>query len=240
MRNATRSALGAVLVVAAVLAVAVAAYAGAGALQGTLAISPTSSGHYGDEFTITPSMNTTAFPGDTVDIQYLAADNTWVKYGESLSIEDTTDPDPVSGITTITPLAFVLDESLSYPAVVRAYFVPHNSAEGTTASNPVWIRMKKNTHTAVKITGDFHIMHATTNEYLGTVAPVSGIGSIKVTVKRLATGATKSYIIATDESGIGTFNFKPAKAGRYRISEKFLGNQFGVASATAAKTVTVK
>ena len=239
MRNATRTAVIAVSAVAAVLAVAVAAYAGAGALRGAISVTP-SGGHYGDELTIAPSINTTALPGDNVDIQYLAADSTWQKYGESLSVEDTISPDPTTGMATITPLAFVLDESLTYPAVIRAVVTPKNSAEGTCATDPAWITMTKNTSTSVKITGPSSVVHGKAAEILGTVVPVSGIGSIKLTVKRLPAGATTSYTVATDESGIGTFSFKRSIKGSYRITEKFLGNKFGPASGVAAKTIVVK
>jgi hypothetical protein len=240
MRNATKTAVVVVSAIAAVLAVTIAAYAGAGTLQGTLTVSPSGGGHYGDELTIAPSMNTTGYPGDTVDLQYLAADNTWQKYGESLSIEDTTDPDPVSGLTTIGPLAFVVDGSLDYPAVVRAYFKPKAGAEGTAVSDPVWIRMYKNARTSMLVSGASVAKAGISYEYLGTVAPVSGIGTVRVTVKRLSNGFTKTYLVETDESGIATFNFKQRIKGRYRISEKFLGNQFGAASGTSVKTIVVK
>jgi hypothetical protein len=240
MRNATKTAVVAVSAIAAVLAVAIAAYAGAGTLRGTLTASPSGSGHYGDELTISPSMNTTGYPGDTVDLQYLAADNTWQKYGESLSLEETTDPNPVTGLTTIGPLQFVLDGSLDYPAVVRAVFVPKASAEGTCASDPIWIRAYKNARTSTFVSGPSVVKANVNAEYLGTVAPVSGAGKMRVTVQRLPSGAKQTYTVETDESGIAAFNFKHGLKGRYRIWMKFLGNQFGAASSTGVKTLTVK
>jgi hypothetical protein len=239
MRNATKTAVVAVSAIAAVLAVTIAAYAGAGTLQGTLTVSPSGGGHYGDELTISPSMNTTGYPGDTVDLQYLAADNTWQKYGESLSLEETTDPNPATGLTTIGPLAFVLDGSLDYPAVVRAVFVPKASAEGTCASDPIWIRMYKNPRTHVLVSGPNTVKSRVAAVYSGAVTPVSGVGKVRVTVKRLSNGSTKTYLVETDESGIATFSFKQIAKGRYRIYEKFIGNRFGGSSDTGVKTVTV-
>lgn len=239
MRNATRTALVAVSAVAAVFAVAVAAYAGAGTLQGTLSVSP-SGGHYGDEITISPSMNTTAYPGDAVDIQYLAADNTWQKYGEGLSVEDTTSPSLESGLTTIGPLSFIVDESLSYPAVLRAYFTPKDSAEGTAASSPVWLKLYKNTRTVVKIAAPASATHGRRYVFTGSVLPISGVGTISATVKRVSSTYTYRYRRATDDSGIATFNFTPKIAGRYVITEKFLGNRFGVPSAVATRIIVVK
>lgn len=240
MRNATKVTVVVASAIAAVLAVAIAAYAGAGTLQGTLTVSP-AGGHFGDELTIAPSMNTTGYPGDTVDLQYLAADNTWQKYGESLSLEDTTDPNPVTGRTTVGPLAFIIDDSLQYPAVLRAVFKPKSSAEGTCASDPVWLRMYKNMHTTVAITGPSAALVGKSYTITGRITPVSGIGKIRVTVKRLVPGAhaaTKN--IGTDDSGIGTFTFKRTLKGRYLITEKFLGNQFGAASGVATKIIVVK
>jgi hypothetical protein len=239
MRNVTKTAVVAVSAIAAVLAVAVAAYAGAGTLQGTLKIAP-SGGHYGDELTIAPSMNTTAFPGDTVEIQYLAADNTWTSYGEKLSVEETTSPDATSQMTTIGPLALILDGSLDYPAVVRAIFTPKNSAEGTTASDPVWITMTRNTRTKVAIDAPKTAKRRKAYVVESTVLPVSGIGAVRVKVKRLSTGATRSMTVQTDDSGIASFTFKQSAKGRYLITEKFLGNRFGAASSTAAKIIVVK
>jgi hypothetical protein len=239
MRNVTKTAVVAVSAIAAVLAVAVAAYAGAGTLQGTLKIAP-SGGHYGDELTIAPSMNTTAFPGDTVEIQYLAADNTWTSYGEALSFEETTEPDPVSGLTTVGPLAFVVDGSLDYPAVIRAYFKPKKSATGTATSDPVWITMTRNTRTKVAISAPKTVRRGKAHTVESIVLPVSGIGSVRVKVKRLSTGATKTMTVKTDESGIASFTFKQSAKGRYVITEKFLGNRFGAASNTATKIIVVK
>lgn len=239
MRIATKTAVVAVSAFAAILAVAVTAYAAAGTLRGTLTVSP-SGGHYGDELTITPSMNTTAYPGDMVDIEYLAADNTWQKHGESLSIEDTASPDPVSGETTIGPLAFILDESLQYPAVVRAYFVPKASAEGTAVSDPKWVRLYRNARTKVNINSYKTALRGKNYVIESTVQPVSGIGTVSVKVTRLSSGSTKNFKITTDESGIAQFNFKQSAKGRYSITQKFLGNTYGAASGSSTKTIIVK
>lgn len=240
MRNATKTTVVVVSALAAVLAVAIAAYAGAGTLQGTLTVSP-AGGHFGDELTIAPSMNTTGYPGDTVDLEYLADDNTWQKYGESLSIEDTTAPNPVTGRTTIGPLSFIIDDSLQYPAILRAVFKPKSSAEGTCASDPVWIRMYRNTQTKVTIAAPRTARAGKSYVTTSTITPVSGIGTIRVTVKRLVAGShSVTYNIVTEDSGIGTFTFKRGLKGRYRITEKFLGNQFGAASGVTTKFIVVK
>jgi len=239
MRNATKTAVVTVSALAAVLALAVAAYAGAGTLQGTLKASP-SAGHYDDEITITPSMNTTGYPGDTIDIQYLDENNTWQTYGEALSLEDTTSPDAVSGLPAIGPLAFIVDGSLQYPAVIRAYFVPKASAEGTAASDPVWIRMIKNAHTKVIVTAPKSVTHGKTSVLTSKVTPVSGVGTISVKVKRLPHGPAKSYSVKTDDAGIASFTFVRSIKGRYSITEKFLGNRFGAASGSTIKTIVVK
>ena len=239
MRNLTKTAVVVVSAFAAVLLVAVAAFAGTATLQGTLTVSP-SGGHFGDELTIAPSMNTTGYPGDVVDIQYLADDNTWQKYGESLSLEDTTDPDPVSGRTTIGPLAFIVDDSLTYPAVLRAVFMPKNSAEGTCASDPVWLRVYQYTHTTVNMSGPSKASPGRHYTITGTVSPLSGVGTVRVTLRKLVKGApTLRYDILTDDEGVALYTFARPK-GRYLVTERFLGNQFGAASGVASKIIVVK
>jgi hypothetical protein len=240
MRNATKTAVIGVSALAAALAVAVAAYAGAGTLRGTLTVTPVAGGHYGDELAIAPSLNTTACPGDVVELDYLAADNTWQQYGENLSVEDTAEPDPVSGLTTIGPLAFIVDDSLPYPAVLRAYFKPKASAEGTCVSDPIWIRLQKNAATKVAITAPKTATRNKSYVVTSQVTPVSGIGSIRVAVKRVSNGTTQRFTITTDESGAASFSFKRSAKGTYRITEKFAGNQFGGASGTSSKTIVVK
>ena len=238
MRNATKTAILAVCALAAVLAMAVAAYAGVATFQGSLSVTPLT-GHYGDELTISPSMTKIGYPGDSVDLQYLASDNTWVKYGESLSVEETTQPDAATGKTVIGPLSFIVDESLQYPAVVRAVFTAKKSAEGTCASDPVWVRVDRNPSTRVSISAPASVTRGKSQVVTGTVEPVSGVGTVRVTIKR--GGVTvKTLDVLTDDAGIAVFSFKQSVKGRYSISEKFLGNQFGAASGTSSKTIVVK
>jgi len=239
MRTATKTAVVTVSALAAVLAITVAAYAGTATLQGTLKVSP-SGGHYDDEITMTPSMNATAYPGDIVDIEYLTSKNTWEKYGESLSVEDTVGPDAVSGLTTVGPLAFVIDGSLQYPAVVRAHFTPKDSAQGTEVSDPVWVRMIKNTRTKVILSAPKTVTHGKQYAIASRVTPNSGVGRISVKVKRLPSGTPRVYTIETDESGLATFTFIRSNKGRYSITQKFLGNRFGAASPSVTKTIVVK
>lgn len=241
MRNATKTAVVAVSAIAAVLAVSVAAFAATATLSGTLTVTPLGGGHYGDELTIMPSMNTTAVPGDIVTIQYLDYGNNWMPVGEGLSVEDTMAPDAVSGLTTIGPLAYLIDEELpSYPAIIRAVFIPKSASKGTAVSSPVWIRMSKNLRTKMSISGPGKVTHGKNYTFESRVTPVSGIGTVKVTVERLSNHSKKVYNVETDSTGITQFNFKQNIKGRYRISERFLGNRFGAASSTAIKTIVVK
>lgn len=239
MRNATRTAVVAVLALAAVLTVAVATAAAVWTLQGTVTAVP-GAAHYGDEIVITPSQNTTALPGDTVDLQYLAADNTWQKYGESLSVEDTASVDASTGLAAIGPLNFIVDDSLQYPAVIRAHFIPKDTTEGEAYSDPIWIRLIKNMHTKTVISAPSVFVHGKTYNISTAVLPDSGAGAVKVTVKQLGGRYNKAFTLITDDQGNGHFTTKLVTKGKYLITERFLGNQFGAASGIAAKIITVK
>jgi hypothetical protein len=68
--------------------------------------------------------------------------------------------------------------------------------------------------------------------------PDAGIGNVRVTVAK--SGVSKSFKVPTDDSGYVRQGVKLTKAGRYKVSVKWLGNSFGAASKTVTKYIVIR
>ncbi len=191
------------------------------------------SGTYGTDVVLQPSVTTQTVPGDKFDIQqYDLGTQTWEKYGEGLTVEDT---------GTIDPLYILVDESLAYPAIFRSVFLPKFSGNTTAAvSDPVVVMMRQHARTAVTISAPKVAARNKTFAVSCTVRPDSGVGKVFMRVRSPQGKVIRSARLTTDEFGYATTTFRATKPGRYTIEMQWLGNRFGVASAVAAKSVQVR
>jgi hypothetical protein len=215
------------LVVAAALAVPA-----FGEVMCTLTATP-NTGTYGTDVVLQPAVTTQTVPGDQFSIQvYDLTSAAWVKYGEGLTVEDT---------ATVDPQSILIDDSVSYPAIFRTVFLPKSSKNTTAAvSDPIVVAMRRNLKTAVVISAPKTMSRNKAYTVGATVKPDSGAGKVAVRIKNPKGRVVKSLTLTTDELGYVETTFKASSAGRYRIEMKWLGNQFGVPSATASAVVTVR
>lgn len=184
--------------------------------------------HYGEEVALQPSIDTTALPGDKVNIQ--SFDGTqWVTWGEPLRVEET---------GTISPVYFVADATTPFPAQFRAVYIPAatKSADGTSAAATVslarWAATRVVINTQPRI--DRGVRPVTLN-----VVHDCGVGKVDVRIYRRHRLVTK-FVVTTDELGFGSHLVSFAKRGTYRIKARFLGNAYGAASTLAVRTVRVR
>ncbi len=216
--------IGAIAVtVAAVLAVP--AFA---AVMCTLTATPTT-GRYGTEVSVMPSVDTTVKPGDRFQLQTLE-DDEWFDYAEAHSVEETGE---------VLPVSLVLNGEFTYPAQVRAVYTSKNAS---ATSEPVTLNIVKNSRTAVVITAPKVVSRSRSFTVIAQVAPDSGVGIIRVDRARVGinSGIPADYTITTDDQGLATTTMRFTQKGTYVISMRFLGNQFGAASAVARKTIVVR
>ncbi len=203
----------------------------------TLSVTP-KRGVYGTEVTIQPSITGTVTVGDKIDLYVLDADDDWVKYGEGQMVEAN---EETGAAPVIEPLFIHLDESLTYPAVMRAQYIPKTGS--SYVSEPFTLRITKNTRTQVKISAPAAVRCNADFTSVLEVVPNSGIGRVRLTIKKIAgpgTAFTRTVTLTTDEEGGVEYTTKLPAAGRYSMTAKFLGNTFGVPSANAVRTITVR
>ncbi len=219
------------------LVLAVAAVASAATRVG-FAVSPNKA-RYGAEVTMTPSIDATAYPGDKFEIEVFTEAGAWEKWGEGLAVEETMTPG-TSGIVHAEPLTILLDESLRYPAILRAVYVPKSSSVAPAASDPAVLRLIRNGATKVKPKVPHSARRNKAFYISAAVLPLSGPGRVKVSIKRVGSKSTHSRTMVTDSEGSATSKVTLKTAGRYTITFKFMSNAFGGASKSVKKYITVK
>jgi hypothetical protein len=235
MGGKTRAAL--LAAAALTLVVAVAAVASAATRVG-FTVSP-GRAHYGEEVTMTPSIDATAYPGDKFEIQVFTEMGAWEKWGEGLAVEETITPD-VSGLAFAEPLTVLLDQSLEYPAILRAVYLPKSSSVATAASDPAVLRLTRNGATKLTAAAPKTAQKGKAFTISAQVLPLSGPGAVKVTVKRIGSSSRQNRVVQTDDEGYAEGTLTLKTAGRYTITFKFAGNIFGGPSNTVTKRVVVK
>jgi hypothetical protein len=113
----------------------------------------------------------------------------------------------------------------------------------TAVTEPVQLSALKYLGTRVKMTGAKSVKARKTYKVAVQVSPECGEGIVKVNRYKRSGGRwvfVKSHLIETDEVGAGTLMLKPGARGKFLLRAKFLGNQFGVASATSTKSYVVR
>lgn len=225
MLGKSRTAVIGVIAVAIVAALAVPAF---GAVVLTLTASP-STGRYGTEVSLTPSVDTTVTPGGKFQLQVLE-DDEWVDYTEAQSVEETGE---------VLPISLLLNGELTYPAKLRAVYV---GKDASATSEPVTLGIVKNTRTTLAITAPKVVARNRSFAVSAQVLPDSGVGTIRVDRARVGvnSGIPADYTITTDDQGFATTTMRFTQKGTYVVSMRFVGNQFGASSAVAKKTIVVK
>ena len=215
-------------------------------------------GSYGDEIVLQPaSMSSIELPNDKIHFQAYVSNVTsqsvpvgmqWVDFRdfEDIQLEDTNTVLPFVYNLGIDDAVILGDGTVYYPRppyLIRAEYKPAGSSTSpATSTSPAsyseteTVSAEKNTLTKVTFSTSGKIKHAGTT-FRFQVSPNCGVGRIKVTVKK-GTRTTATYTVTTDEDGATSAKLKlGTKTGTYKVFAKFLGNSWGVASATAAKNV---
>ncbi len=234
MRVRTRSVWMAVMVLVCALGVAATVVA-SDAL--TVSVTP-KRGVYGTEVTVQPGIAGTVTVGDKIELYTLDANDAWVKYGEGQLVEAN---EETGAAPVIEPFYLHLDESLTYPAVLRATYIPKVGAPYN--SEPFTLRIIKNTRTRVRISAPAAVKRGANFTTLFEVTPNSGTGRVRVTIRKAAgpgPAFTRTVTLTTDQEGGTEYTTKLPTAGRYTVSAKFLGSSFGAPSPTATRLVTVR
>jgi hypothetical protein len=217
----------------------------------TVSLTPSKSGlHYGDEFTLQPSVvGTATLAFSTVTIEKSWDGVNWNTDGlEGLKTDgDTGTVDPID------PMYFVVDESLLPPTYAvgpniavyfRAIYKPVDAAakalpaSENQTSAPTAVTLVRNARVKASVSAP---RYASRKRYFwvsSTTSPDSGIGVMRVTIWKK--GFKKSYLVWTSEAGTADLRVK-LKKGTYKVQTRWLGNVFGKTSpASTAKKVTVR
>jgi hypothetical protein len=251
----------AVFVVAATLVLATSvATAFAAAAQQSVALQVGSeqgsgyTGTYGTEIELAPaSMSSIELPGDKFHFQAYVMDvetsGTGIPTGmvwkdfrdfEDIQLEDTNTVQPFAFQIGADDAVILSDGSAItpvFPYLIRAEYKPLGSSSAPASfSETETVNLLKNTSTKVAIAPSKTVRRAGTT-FTFTVSPNCGVGTVKVTVTK-AHSKTLTYNLTTDENGSVTAKLKLGTSnGTYKVSAKFLGNIYGVSSATASKNI---
>jgi hypothetical protein len=249
MSRRTRVALGALVL--AVATVALSATAAFAAPSYTVSLTPsTTSLHYGDEFTLQPSVvGTSTLAFSTVTIEKSWDGVNWNTDGlEGLKTDgDTGTVDPID------PMYFVVDESLlppTYPigpniaVFFRAIYKPVDAAakalpaSENQTSAPTAITLVRYSRVKASTSAPRYASRKRSFLISSSTSPDSGIGLMRVTISKR--GFKRSYLVWTDESGTADLRVK-LKKSTYKVQSRWVGNVFGKASPLSkTKTVTVR
>lgn len=244
MRHKSKVLLGVVLVAIALVALSAGSAFATSPYSVSLGISRTS-GVYGSEFVITPTLNgTETVVGDTYTLQALQSDGvTWSNFGEGLKVDET---------GTVIPQYLGVDESFLpwytgvwMPMQFKVIYKTPRSKDASgnqiayPGDNTVAFQVK--TVKKVKIGAlipktvrrnkGFHLNAQT--------SPDTGIGAVAVSISKPGT-RTQSFRMTTDDSGYATVWKKLGKRGKYTVRLRWLGNNFSAPSSTVTTHVTVK
>jgi hypothetical protein len=168
--------------------------------------------------------------------------NTVAPFSFSLGKDDLTiltDGTPVSPITLLTTATV---GSTPFTPTTRGYMIRAEYKPLGSSSSPAsyseteFVQVIQEDSTKVTIAPSKTIRRAGTT-FSFTVSPDCGVGTVRVTVTKAGTKAL-TYNLTTNEAGKVTAKLKlGTKNGTYKVSAKFLGNDFGVASPTASKSI---
>jgi hypothetical protein len=183
---------------------------------------------------------------DFEDIQ-LENTNTVAPFSYRVGMDDLT---ILTDGTAVSPVTLLTTETIGYTPLTDStygYLIrveykaldasgTANSTSPKTYSETETVSVIKNDSTRVSFAKSGTVKKAGT-KFNFSVSPDCGVGTIRVTIKKSGS-ATRTYNVMTDEDGDATATLKlGTKNGTYKVSAKFLGSLFGVASPTATKSV---
>lgn len=251
MRHKTKVLLGVVFVAVAIVALtATNAFASTpDTFTVSVGISRTS-GTYGQEFVITPTLiGTETVVGDTYSIQALQPDGvSWASFGEGLQVDDTGTLVPQYVVTDETFLPWCVNGIWQPTQFKVIYKTPRSKDAGGTQLSydsavegfpTVPFQVKR--LSKVKLTPSLPklVKHGHAFTIAGFTSPDAGMGNVAFSISRKGF-RTLNYKVPADESGYASITGKLKRTGTYAVRLRWLGNSFGPASATITKHVTVK
>jgi hypothetical protein len=222
-------------------------------------------GAYGDEITLQPTVISSVpeLPNDVFHFQILVPNDVdasgtpvgpaWKDLSAELDIkvEDTNTVLPISYVLGVDDKVTLGDGTLwtpVFPYQLRCEYRPGGTSTTSTViayspfegsksySETETVDLIKNGSTKVTFSTSGSIKHAGTKFNLH-VSPDCGVGVIKVTITKPGS-KTLTYNVTTDADGYASASLKlGAKNGTYKVTAKFLGNIYGVASKTASKNI---
>jgi len=209
---------------------------------------------YGQQVDLLPTvLSSIELPGDVFAFEAFVTDSDGVQKWlpitdyESITLENTNTVQPFAfrfGYEGTVSLADFSNVALTYPAQIRVEYKPFDlvtkKSESTTPtrtySETETLNVVRNLSEKVAISTSGTVKHAGT-KFKFQVSPNAGVGTIRVTVTKHGS-KTLSYNVITDVDGAASQTLKLGAAhGTYKVTAKFLGNVWGVSSATAVKNV---
>jgi hypothetical protein len=211
-------------------------------------------GHYGEAVNLTPVvLSKIELPNDVFHLQVLVhnvdtsgtplpGDPVWMDMVgiENIQLEDTNTVQPFSYAIGMDDGVLMGDGNVVtpvFPYTIRAEYKPLGaSTDLPSYTETEAVALIKWGATKVSFSKSGTVRKAGTL-FNFQVGPNCGIGVIKVTVTK-AGSKTLTYNIETDEFGAASETLKlGTKNGTYKVSARFLGNRYGVASKTVSKSI---
>lgn len=198
-------------------------------------------GFYGQDLSLTPSIDATPAAGDKVEFQVLNAAGEWEKLEDQVAevSEETSE-------AVIDPLFLFFNDELTFPLTVRAVYRPKASSFATAAvSGEVTIDRLRHPATQTFVTVPRTIKAGTAFRAGVRVFPNSGVATATVVVQERVAGTSSfrtiwTKTVRTGETGGASVRITPKAKKTYRIRAIFAGNAWGAGSKSAWKTYTAQ
>jgi hypothetical protein len=211
-------------------------------------------GHYGEEVTLQPVvLSKIELPNDVFHLQVLVhdvdasgtplpGDPVWKDFQgvEDIKLEDTNTVSPSSYAIGMDDMVAFGDGTVAtpvFPYTIRCEYKPAGaSTDMPSYTETETVGLIKWTSTRVTFAKSGTVKKAGTL-FNFQVGPDCGAGVIKVTVSKPGS-KTLTYSVVTDVFGSASETLKlGTKNGTYKVSARFLGNRYGVASKTVTKSI---
>jgi len=211
-------------------------------------------GHYGEEVVLTPVvLSKIELPNDVFHLQVLVhqvdassavlpGDPIWMDMVgiENIQLEDTNTVAPFSYAIGMDDGVLMGDGNIVtpvFPYTIRGEYKPAGaSTDLPSYTETETVGLIKWSSTKVTFAKSGTVRHNGTL-FNFQVGPNCGIGTIKVTITKPGS-KTLTYNVVTDEFGAASETLKlGTKNGTYKVTAKFLGNRYGAASKSVAKSV---
>jgi hypothetical protein len=192
-------------------------------------------GYYGQDCSMAPVLNVPVVPGDRVEFQvYNRSAGEWEKYEDQVCEE----------ADVIDPMYIQFNEELSFPLSLRAVYRAKASDFSTGAVSPT-VKLSVLKHLSSKTVVSAPKQVRTGKRFTTSVSVVRnpGPGTVSIKIHKLKDGKwayVTSRTATLDDAGEGAFRFTPGSKTKYRITAKFAGNRFSVASPSSVAYFTAR